>query len=108
MDKRLENLKKRVPFKKGKDERRNVTGLNRKDQFDKDFDVAIEGQWIPIIEAQIKEAKKGNSQAAKLLIETGIGKPNQQIALTGKDGGTIDININDITSKFFRPLKKDT
>jgi hypothetical protein len=82
MDKRLNNLKKAVPFKKGYDERRNVKGLNRKDKIDIEFDRVSEEDIPEVIKAGVTKAKKGDSVWGKILLEYCYGRPQNHIDVT--------------------------
>lgn len=51
--------------------------------------VLDDGGIDKIMEAMRKEAAKGNTQAARLLLEYGYHKPKQTHELTGAEGGAI-------------------
>ena len=51
--------------------------------------VLDDGGIDKIMEAMRKEAAKGNTQAARLLLEYGYHKPKQALELTGAEGGAI-------------------
>lgn len=91
MANKLDNLKKRVPFKNGRDERRNVTGENRKlPDLDKILADVLgeekEGRTAAeaIIAALRAKAAKGDVRAAEVLLDRGWGKVKQDIGLSGE------------------------
>lgn len=85
-----ENLK---PFKKGKDERRNVNGRpNKLPSIDKLLSDVLGGpdddnsEAKEIIKAMLIEAKSGNTKAAELLLDRAYGKARLNIDHSSSDG----------------------
>jgi len=83
-----ENLK---PFKKGKDERRNLKGRphilpDLKEAIAKILSEETDGKTAleEILAALRLRAKKGDARAAKELLDRGFGKSQQNIDLTTK------------------------
>lgn len=82
-----------VPFKKGKDERRNVNGRPRKlPQIDKllaDVLGSEDDENSPakeILKAMYQEALSGNTKAAEILLDRAYGKTKIGIDLSSSDG----------------------
>lgn len=88
------NLK---PFKKGVDERRNITGLNKlpdlkillADSLGNNVKGKTDAQAI--IDALRAKAKKGDVRAAEILFDRAWGKAKQEIDLFNKGVTTIRI-----------------
>jgi len=85
-----ENLK---PFKKGKDQRRNVNGRPKKlPAIDKLLAEVLggedeeESEAKEIIKAMLIEAKSGNTKAAEILLDRAYGKAKLNIDHSSSDG----------------------
>lgn len=91
-----ENLK---PFKKGKDERRNLKGAPKLPDIavlmatvmgeDKDGITAAQA----ILAALRAKAAKGDVRAAELLLDRAYGKAKQSLELGNKDGEQFNITL---------------
>lgn len=75
------NLKP-VPFKKGFDPKRNVTGLNRKDKFELRLDRLADEDIDDIVKAGVTKAKKGDSVWGKIILEYCYGRPQNHVDVT--------------------------
>lgn len=86
---RPENLK---PFKKGIDERRNTTGLNKKAPKLEDVidtvlgEVNSKGESVPevILRRLVVSAKNGSIKAAELILDRAYGKAKQSVEHSGE------------------------
>lgn len=81
------------PFKKGVDERRNVTGLNKQPNIIRDLKELINETLTDesikqVISSLEQQAKKGNTKAIELLLDRVYGK------LIQKTDTKLDMNAN--------------
>lgn len=79
------------PFQKGKDPRRNEGGQPPEVR---EVKAALREAGIDIAEVLKKKAKRGNLYAVVKALEWIIGKPKQELELTGKDGGPIRVRAD--------------
>jgi hypothetical protein len=64
---------------------------------------ATGGEWDGINAAMIKQAKKGNVQAARYLAEYAIGKPTQKVELSAGDNALLDKLLKHFQSRGMSP-----
>lgn len=82
------------PTPKGKFEKGNAGGPGRpslKDEFRSRCRQATIDKCLPMWLSEVETNGKDAIRASQLLAEYGFGKPHQQVALTGEDGGPIGI-----------------
>lgn len=85
----MDNLK---PFKKGHDERRNVTGKNKvPDIRDLIMDVIGEQGIKDILQAMHRKALKGSEKATEIVMDRVYGKAKQAIDLNANVQGEVII-----------------
>lgn len=87
----------RTPDGKFSDGHKGIGGRPRKEREDRFYEVAVSAvsfkDWREIIDAAVKQAKRGDTAARKFLADYLMGTPVQRTELSGKDGGVIEFGV---------------